>query len=156
MHKIELHPFSLCAGAGVALLSVVAMAQQVVPIGQVPPRGEQVDQLRRQPMVTVHPSDYVQILEGTPYIVPAGKLLSFTALGGNVEPPSPEWAQLLVDGVPFAGAYMNVLSGASGNGSTMKRLPPGLTADAGSVVTISTTGIPGVNDGSAWGHLVDE
>ena len=76
MRTIQLHPGSLIAGIGVAAIAFLAMSQQIAPNGQTPPRAELDPVLTRPPAFAVHPRDFVQVKEGAPYTVPAGRSCS--------------------------------------------------------------------------------
>jgi hypothetical protein len=98
-----------------------------------------------------HPSDMVQILEGTPYIVPNGKILVITAVG-SVSTVALTEAQLLI-----GGAIVVKVASQSGVGqmSSVIPVPVGLTASAGQVVTPEDlkSSLP---HGRAWGYLVND
>ena len=94
MRSIQLHPMSLFAGAGVAVLALVAMGQQQLPNYEL-----RFPQAVRSPVFQIHPRDWVQIKEGTPFVVPAGRVLAITGLGGRST--SPRFAELRVNGDPI-------------------------------------------------------
>jgi hypothetical protein len=106
-----------------------------------------------------HPRDYVQIKEGTPYTVPGGKIFVLTALGSH---NSQGEAYLQIDGVEELRVRCEqFVFGAGGSpiplgeGISMKRTPIGLTAHAGSVITIlAGNGKP--DDCRAWGYLATQ
>ncbi len=148
MKPIQLHPGSVLAGVGVALLAFVVMGQQVVSTGQAPLAGLDPE-LTRPPAFAVHPRDFVQIKEGTPYTVPAGKLFVLTALGNTVAEMHTE---LFVNGVAEAESS-NAQS--TGNAVSMKRVPRGFAVAAGSVITLTSLW-SAPDDGRAWGYLADE
>ena len=149
MRTIQLHPFSLLTGGAVAALAFVTMAQSVPgSIHALPNPQCQEFLVEYGP----HPRDYVQLEEAVPHTVPQGKVLVFTALGGS--DTSGSTVRLFFDGVQHietSTAGWNS-GGGYGNATSMKHLPPGLSARAGTVITFdSGSSVTGV----AWGYLVD-
>jgi hypothetical protein len=149
MRKIELHPVSLAVGSGVAALAFLAMSQ--APVTPVAVRGVQY---------AAHPRDYVQIEEGTPFVVPAGKLFVPTAIG--TQPPmlvSATWELLsfTVDGVVQFSSWKALVGNGQevvGNGSSMRGLPTGLAVPSGALVEVRDSN-SSVLDSRVWGFLAD-
>lgn len=96
-----------------------------------------------------HPRDFVRLVEGTPYTVPAGKLMVITALGGSQQAGSVP-VTLQVNGVDVQGVFADCyyITPAS-----MRTLPRFVTATAGDVVTL--VGAAAGPDARAWGYLLD-
>lgn len=79
---IQLHPGSLFAGLGLAVLAFIAMGQQSMTSS--PPRTGLDSVLMRPPAAApVQPKDWFSIVEGQPFVVPAGKLLVIRAIGAD-------------------------------------------------------------------------
>jgi hypothetical protein len=151
MQPIQLHPVSLAAGFGIAALAFLVMSQAPTPA----PNPALVT---RAPQFAVHPRDYVQILEGVPYAVPPGKILTITALGiRNYYHVNP--ARLVVNGVvelEMSGNYTNVVN--SNNASivgSIREVPRGFTIPAGSVVQVLGGDVTTPEDCRAWGFIAD-
>lgn len=87
----------------------------------------------------------VVIKEGTPFVVPAGKILVVTSLGATANSVV---VDLLIDGQREVQAVANIPTGGP---ATVGALPTGLTVRAGSSVEVLTGSIYG----RAWGYLVD-
>jgi hypothetical protein len=136
---IQLHPLSLLAGVGFALLSLVAMGQ--VPTAKRPAASHDSGLLQ-----VAHPRYWIIVEEGAPFTVPPGKILVLTGLGLRTASPS-STSELKIDGVLMASA-----SGQqdNGNGASVKVLAVGLSAKANSLVEVSGTS----SIGRAWGYLV--
>jgi hypothetical protein len=96
------------------------------------------------------PWNMVQIREGTPYVVPAGKLFVPTALGigSTFNGAQPIFARLLADGQEVAGAYPS----PGGAELPMKRVPIGLALAGGTTLTVEG-GVTGALDARAWGYV---
>ena len=94
-----------------------------------------------------HPRDFVRIEEGTPYVVPVGRILVVTALGAKGSHGTIEFR---VNGV-----FEVVVKGSGGEWApTVAELPtPGVAAAAGDSVEVDASGVG--SDGRAWGYLVD-
>ena len=147
MGTIKLYPFSLVVGAAVALLAFVTMGQQSVPPGSIhamPYPQCQEFLVEYGP----HPRDYVQVKEGEPYTVPAGRLFVLSGLGST---GTQGGGNLVVDGQTEVHATGSTWSsgGGYGNSASVKLLPRGFTAAGGSVVEVTGT------NSRAWGYLVD-
>ncbi len=85
----------------------------------------------------------VVIREGMPFVVPPGKILVLTALGAT----SPDSATVTIDQTTEAIARGHT---ELGNATSMKLLPPGLTAREGQTVAVGNSVFA-----RAWGYLVD-
>jgi hypothetical protein len=145
MKPIQLHPFSLLAGATVAVLAFVAMGQQIVPN-----HGAHGDRLVREPQFMVHPRDWVQIEEAVPYVVPPGKVFALTGLGSAVNGLSTS-VELRIDGGRVLDARATTAS--DNDVTTMRPIPRGLSARAGATVDVSDNA--GGAFARAWGYLAD-
>ena len=96
-----------------------------------------------------HPRDMVQIREGQPFTVPAGKILVVTAVGRA----SPQWSStnLRING----NVDLNVQQPAPmPSASPLIPLPTGLTYVWGTVVE-PDDGDPTNQQGRAWGYLAE-
>ena len=143
MKPVSIHPFSALAGAGPLGLVLMATGavQTPVPIAKLTrpfPGSVQV-------IGIPDPREMLIIREGTPFLVPPGKILVLTALGGLTNSLV---VDLLIDGQKEDEAVANMPTANSG---TMDPLPVGLTAHAGSTVEVASGSI----FGRAWGYLVD-
>ena len=137
--NLSLHPASAVLGLVFGVLVLLSMSQ-------VPPLNARGINVQYGP----DPRDMVQIREGTPYTVPAGKLFVPTALG-----KSNGFNSLI---------YLNVNSQTEVVGwglynttgttafTSMAQVPLGFTVPAGSTITV--TG--GSGDGRAWGYLAPQ
>jgi hypothetical protein len=134
------HVLSALLGSAFALGIVVLLS-----MSQVLPAGQHV-------IVSYGPSprDMVQINQGTPYVVPAGKVFVLTGLGGNGIASS-TWTFLMVNG------KQELLSGAQASNVTtsVTPVPLGFTVHAGSTIDVSPTA-SGATSGRAWGYLADQ
>lgn len=144
MKVISIHPFSALAGA--ALLVLVLMATGAV---QVP------GSVQRIPIYTpglVHvagipdASQMIALRDGAPLVVPMGKTLVFTGIGGTGFGTS---VSIVVDGLMEVTAP--IPQGTSYS-ATVFAIPPGLAARAGMTVQVMASQ-PGT--GRAWGYLAD-
>jgi hypothetical protein len=142
---IQLHPLSLLAGVGIALLGLVAMGQTSVPNRPLLDHSSMFSQV-------AHPRDWVVIKEGTTYTVPVGKLLVITALGDHLGSCGATY--LNFNGVRVLTSLSVECSAAYTEGTVfMEEVPIGLRASSGDVVTLTHQVSPGV--ARAWGYLVD-
>lgn len=139
---MKLHLPSVLLTVGV--LGLVALTSSQSPLL---PTGFRIEYLP-------HPRDYVQIKEGTPYTVPAGKLFVLTGLGGE-RMANP--ASLLVDGVEevVAGMYTASSTGGIVQVSTVVAVPPGLTVHASATISVQG-GSTAPEDARAWGYLASQ
>lgn len=135
----KLHPFSLIAGAFVVGMAMLSMSDAPVLL----PRGANIEYVAR-------PQDMIQIREGTPFVVPAGKILVPTALGTTTSGDSVDWVEFRVDGTQEGRMP------AWGNGTvvpaSLAALPDGESVQAGSTVILHSS-IAG-NAGRLWGYLM--
>src|SRR5438093_7366472 len=142
MKSVSIHPLSALAGAGLLGLVLLAAAAVQAPI-RVQPFPDCAGLVRVAGIPD--PRQMIVIKEGTPFVVPADKLLSITGLGATHDVAD---VTLRVDGQDeFAG----VVRLPYGNETTITEPPPGFTAHAGSTVEVVSGG--GVF-GCAWGYLV--
>jgi hypothetical protein len=140
MRPIAFHPASLVAGFLIGLTCLISMSQVAIP------RGTRTE-------VFAHPRDFVQIRQGSPYVVPAGKILVITALGTQLAYPSARLVTLLIDGQQIC------QTGSSSVGIdaplSLAELASGRTVQAGSTVSV-VADMDNPNDtifGRAWGYL---
>ncbi len=142
--KLQIHPFSALAGAG--LLGLVLIASGAAQ-GHGPVRVRIVNPVEVGGIAT--PQAIFTVLEKNispeiglpPYMVPAGKLLVITAVGttgGSV-------CRILVDG---AEVYRG------GGPQRIDPVPPHLTATAGSEVEVGDNN-GGTQTGLMWAYLVE-
>jgi hypothetical protein len=152
---MPLRPLVLAAVVGSALTFAVI---GLMSMTQVLPAGQHV-------IVSYGPSprDMVQIRDGTPYVVPAGRLFVLTGLGTNTNAgyQGGSFATLSLNGQQEVvgqassdgGSY-----GAIGIGSiaSVSPVPPGFTAPAGSTIAVSGSGGGSAGVGRAWGYLAND
>ena len=145
--SIQLQPTSLLLGLAVGVLALVAM-------GQKPQNIRELVRVEYGP----HPRDMVQIKEGAPFVVPAGRVFILTALGarGGVNGE----AALRADGKDeiFAANMTYASTGSMagvGNATSMKLVPPGFTACAGTTLEAMYGSSLFTDDARAWGYLAD-
>jgi hypothetical protein len=147
MRTIQLHPLSVLVGLGIATLAFVAMAQSPTPI-------DPVLHPRSLPQPVIAARDMVQIKEGTPFVVPASKILVITGLGRRTYSLNGV-AQLSIDGVVEAevttGYFLTNGGYSASDTASIKALPVGLSVHEGSTVAVSA----GNTDARAWGYLAD-
>lgn len=137
---MRFHLASALSGLGVAGLVLLLTSQSSLTVGSVQARVEYMP----------HPRDCVQIREGTPYTVPAGKIFSLTALGG-VAGGGCFSATLKVNGQVEAGSFMNVGCGSATTSAWVATTPLGMTVPAGSTIEPVLSG-----NGRAWGYLAED
>jgi hypothetical protein len=101
--------------------------------------------------VVPHPRQMIRIREGTPFSVPAGKVLVLTALGTTVGGGSGDSVQYMVDG--HQEGQTSAWRNSTIAPSSMTELPEGRSVQAGSTVAIHST--LGGNEGRLWGYLTD-
>ena len=142
--KFEIHPMSALAGALVVLIALgavgaarVANLTRVAVVNPLTIRG------------AYDPRNAVQISEGVPYTVPPSRVLALTAIGDSSSTSS--FVQIQIDGTQ---AFFCNATTTSSSPLTIKAVPGGLTAAAGSLVTVTASSSP-ANTGRAWGYLVD-
>lgn len=139
MQKLAIHPPSLLAGTALAVLAFVAMAPAPPPPSALPIYNGIV------PAVAM-----VQIAEGVPYVVPAGKMLVITGVGetgiSGIYKPS-----LRVNAAPEITTF-SPQNGGNAEARSIVSVPVGFAIPAGSVVTVDD-GNPASTEGRAWGYL---
>jgi hypothetical protein len=104
--------------------------------------------------------DMRRIVEGTPFVVPAGKLFVVTGMGSNghnfAPGPAPnKHVRVSFDGVSVLEAMILEWQGGgsySGGGPSIPEVPPGLTAPAGTTITATDDA---VDLGIVLGYLVN-
>lgn len=134
----SIHAPSLLIGILGAAVVLLSMSQ--VSSYDAPPRVE----------YGPHPRDMVQIKEGTPYVVPAGKQLVLTGLGTTSTGST--LVTLLVGGEPELRSYS--WFGQVGAQVSVGAVPTGFTVQAGTTVQ-AADGQPGL-DARAWGYLAKQ
>jgi hypothetical protein len=130
MRAIRRNRLSVVLGLGTAALFLLTTSQ-LAPL--TPEKISRVQYYAR-------PQDMVQIREGTPFLVPNGKLFVLTALGGR----EGNLAQLRMNGE-------GLLWHGGGGSSGVQALPNIRPFVAGSSLEVVCNDIPG--DGRAWGYL---
>ncbi len=96
-------------------------------------------------------SDMVQISEGTPLLVPAGKVFVLTGLGASDWCGSPT---LTVNGQPAIQSDLEIGVETFGDESaSVARVPLGFSVPSGSTVDVM---LPGTQCGRAWGYLAPQ
>ena len=104
------------------------------------------------PFAVSHPRDWVQILEATPYTVPAGRILVITALGSvSAGPSDPVLYASFDNGATWQQRVAASPQNAVGGGTSMKPVPICLGFPEGVRVQV----LNGGGYGSYWGYLVD-
>lgn len=154
MKPVHVHVPSALAGA--ALLGLVVVAVGAVQAGALPapvaaavaPAHVVID----NPISVVGvpaPSDMVQIAEGTPFIVPPGKVFVLTALGVSDEIGGIASVRFFIDG--HAETAAQIAGGTLAGGPMVTPFPPGLSAGEGKTLTVGP--IAGGIEARAWGYL---
>jgi len=143
MRSLSIHPLSLAIGLGLGAVCLLSMSQATVISS--PLRVEYL----------AHPRDMVQIREGMPYPVPAGKLFVLTALGTNSSSSMGSAVQLRVNGQDEASVRVEYLAVGSPSSSHVVAVPPGMTAAAGAVLEVVYGGNDPA-DARAWGYLAPQ
>ncbi len=138
MNRISIHPASLVLGLIFGVLILISMSQT-------PPLNARTVNVQYLP----DPRDMVQIREGTPYTVPAGKVLVITGLGATSTTSSNN-VGLNIDGQVELQTYTAALSADT---PSVHPVPQGFTAQAGSTVAIAGGGS---NNGRAWGYIAPQ
>jgi hypothetical protein len=153
---ITLHPVSLAVGAAAlgGVLWLVSAVQAPASTGAATARAVSQIPLTISNPIEVKgvpvPGNAVRIVEGTPYVVPAGRILVLTALGRAEVTLG--LCTLQFDGQTVATAEPNS-STAAGAKCSMVELPPGLVAASGSTVTVQYQFSPSNPGAQAWGYL---
>ena len=133
---MRLSPVSVLVGALLAAVVFLSMAQTTVGT---PLRVEYIP----------HPRDMVQVQEGTPYVVPTGKLFVLTSLGVTTQGPT---CYLHVNGQTEVVVYVGA---PYAGGSNMVAVPSGFTVQPGATVDVITAG-SSTGYARAWGYLVNQ
>jgi len=142
MKPVSIHPLSALAGAGLlGLILVASGAAQTRSLFHQIPTGSGTVRVAGIP----DPRDMLVIREGTPFVVPQGKLLVVTALGATANSVT---VNLMIDGQREAQGVVNMPTFGP---TTMAQLPMWLTIGSGATVEAVTGSIYG----RAWGYLVD-
>lgn len=101
-----------------------------------------------------HPRDFVRIQQGTPFTVPAGRILVVTGMGFATSPGFASYTLAIeIDGVAVLTEYHWAHLGSSGavNGPSLTTLPQGVVAAEAQVVTAAST----LTDCVLLGYLAD-
>jgi hypothetical protein len=142
--SIEVQPLSALVGAVVVCIGFITLGAAAIADLQ---RVAVVNALKIQG--AYDPREAVVVRDGTPYTVPVDKILVLTGLGRSSA--SPDSAFILIDGVK---EVRLVGGGSDFYESGIRPLPSGLTASAGSLVSVDSNDFT-IKDGRAWGYLVD-
>ncbi len=103
-----------------------------------------------------HPRDMVQFKEDTPYTVPPGRILVITAIGDrNRIDGAVGSIKLRIDGDQKFVWRASDPPYTQGAAVSMTAVPTGLTAAAGSVVSVVDGGVE-ADDCWAWGYLASQ
>ena len=138
------HALTLALGFVLGLVVLVSMGQ----VSVAPVNIARVEYYAR-------PQDMVQIRQGVPYAVPAGKLFVLTALGTNLATPNDHGeARLFVDGQRSCSMPVTTNSSQTPSISSIAPVPLGPTFSAGSVLTVVASD-PWLS-ARAWGYLSSE
>lgn len=172
---ITLHPVSLAVGAAAlgGVLWLVSAVQAPASTGAATSRAVSQVPLTISNPIEVKgvpvPGNMVTIKEGTPYVVPTGRVLVLTALGavsstlvcssgcsnatevallldGQVEVTTPNATGLVASN----GSLAAMAAFSFGEGTSMHALPVGCAAKGGVTVTVAAGG---GNIARAWGYL---
>lgn len=143
MKPIQVHPLSLILGASSVLGLALLLSMAAPQLAQ-----ELPGKILRRVVVEGYPrpQDMVQIEEGVPFTVPAGKVFVLTGLGVRAIATAAS-AYLRVAGVVEAQALP-----AGDPLVSMREFPLGFTVPANRVITVDHS----TGDARAWGYLADE
>jgi hypothetical protein len=139
----KLHFLSAVVGFVIAGLLALTTSQASPPPATLNPASIRIEYMP-------HPRDMVQIKEGAPYTVLAGKIFVATALGrydSNETTP----VSLSVDGL----TTLLVTTNSTADSRGVLDIPRGFTVPAGSVVE-PFDAIPSVQRGVVWGYLAGQ
>ena len=147
MRSLSIHPLSLALGFAFGLVCFLTMGQASI-------RASALGSTVRIEYLA-HPRDMVQIREGTPYTVPAGKLFVLTAIGLGSSWSSPTGGscpvRFLVNGLD------EFYSSTSGG---IQEVPTGLAVRAGDVIALAVGGGSACTGYEsrlrAWGYLAPQ
>lgn len=134
---IRFHPFSLFVGVGFALVGLVAMGQM--------PAGPHARFTPPSLAAIISPKNWIQIVEGSPFVVPAGRVFVPTALGWDEGANPPARARLYFDGVEMAAMTYR------SDRMPMGPVAEGLAAGPGTVVSVE--GLQANRVAQVWGFL---
>ena len=140
--QLTLHPSSALAGAFLLALCLVTLGA-FTPQGSSSDRDVSVIEIVEKP----NPNDYFSISSGTAYVVPAGKTFVLTA-AGCTHGMANQYSWVLFNGVQKLFVYSDY---AHGNGTSVKKIAPGITATANTTIEMGTNQQPGI----LYGYLVD-
>jgi hypothetical protein len=158
--NITIHPFS--ALAGMALLGLVLVTAGAMPMqGSSSTRDVSAIENVNDP----HPRDFVRIVEGAPFSVPAGKVFvgtgtRHTSLIGHGNGTGQYAIVVAFDGVQVLALYSRFAHGGASPPIAFGNLdiPTGFSAVAGTVITVDGVNeSPTMDDagGCLLGYLVD-
>lgn len=126
-------------------ISLLACVVVIVTMSQAVP-GSNSPRIEYGP----HPRDMIQIKEGTPYIVPAGRIFVLTALGTT----NSQGARLRVNGQEEC--YGGLINGQAVAGYSSEfsvaAVPTGFTVGEGATIDVEDSS-PNALTGRAWGYL---
>ena len=107
-----------------------------------------------QVQLAPHPRDHVRIIEGSPYVVPAGKILTLKAVSATGEQPSDVTLEIDGQSVAVLRTFGVVFGGGGGPG--VAEIPFGLSARAGETVTMTSIFGPNPDQAVAFGFLSED
>jgi hypothetical protein len=142
------HVLSALLGSALATAAFVLLS-----MSQVLPAGQHV-------IVNYGPSprDMLQIRQGTPYVVPAGRVFVLTGFGTIYDCDG--LLRLAVNGQEELSAGIYNLDHSNGTSvaevSSVGHVPLGFTVAAGSTITINGGCGGALDRGRAWGYLADQ
>lgn len=146
---ITLHPVSLLVGAAAlgGVLSLVSAVQAPASTGAATARAVSQVPLTITNAIEVKgvpvPENMVQIKEGTPYVVPAGRMFVVTALGSSYGAAQQGWLNVNGQTELLVNLNGNIPSG------NIIAVPTGLSIPGGATISVHGTG----QLGRAWGYL---
>ena len=144
--NITLHPFSALIGAAIVCLTMLTVGAVTVQ-GSSSTRDVSAIENVNDP----HPRDYMRIDEGTPYTVPAGKILVVTG-GGCLEGGGTKNGKIQFNGVTIVGFSLGGWMVNTGDFDPPATFAEGLAAASGTVVSLSHYQGESI---VCWGYLVD-
>jgi hypothetical protein len=145
MKPVLIHPFSALAGAGLLGLVILAAGAVQTPI-RVHPNCTGSGQVAGIPT----PQQMMRVREGETFTVPAAKIFVVTGLGSILEHDNS--VVLFLDGENWLVTHPRVYDQ---DVTTIRPVPPGLTASAGQVVTVAGGNPLVATDAQVVGYLVD-
>ena len=144
--QLTIHPFSALIGAALVCLTMLT-------VGAIAVQGSSStrDVSAIEDVNDVHPRDCIIIKNGTPYVVPAGRILVVTAFGDS-DSVSTGYIHLTVDGVEEIGCKTKDYGEGVGMITGIVPTPkPGLILNQGQTLSFSSSD----TNFRAWGYLVD-